>query len=120
MRENIVIVGGGQAGAYAINSIRKINTDCYITLISEETELPYERPPLSKECIKGEKKYQDCIIFDKSYYEKNNINLNLNTIVEDVDVKSSKIKIQNITNENFKFNGDKQISKKIIDEKKNR
>jgi len=101
MRENIVIVGGGQAGAYAINSIRKINTDCYITLISEETELPYERPPLSKECIKGEKKYQDCIIFDKSYYEKNNINLNLNTIVEDVDVKSSKIKIFQNTDVSF-------------------
>ena len=101
MRENIVIVGGGQAGAYAINSIRKINADCYITLISEENDLPYERPPLSKECIKGEKKYQDCIIFDKSFYEKNNINLNLNTIVEDVDVKSSKIKIFQNTDVSF-------------------
>ena len=101
MKENIVIVGGGQAGAYAIHSIRKINTDCYITLISEENELPYERPPLSKECIKGEKKYQDCIIFDKSFYEKNNINLNLNTIVEDIDIKSSKIKIFQNTDVSF-------------------
>ena len=73
MEEQIVIVGGGQAAAYAIQAIRKINSEYKIVLISEENELPYERPPLSKECIKGEKKYQDCIIFDKSYYEKNNI-----------------------------------------------
>ena len=46
MEEQIVIVGGGQAAAYAIQAIRKINSEYKIVLISEENELPYERPPL--------------------------------------------------------------------------
>lgn len=48
---NIVIVGGGQAGANAILALRSHNYTGDITLISEEKHLPYERPPLSKDAI---------------------------------------------------------------------
>ena len=82
MKEHIVIVGGGQAAAHAINEIRKINTDCSLSLISEEKELPYERPPLSKEYITQEKNLDDFLFFDKQFYQSKDVNVKLNLIVE--------------------------------------
>ncbi|MCO8082172.1 3-phenylpropionate/cinnamic acid dioxygenase ferredoxin--NAD(+) reductase subunit [Acinetobacter lwoffii] len=48
---NIVIVGAGQAGASAILELRGNKYEGKITLIGDESHLPYERPPLSKEVI---------------------------------------------------------------------
>ena len=48
---NIVIVGAGQAGASAILELRGNKYEGKITLIGDETHLPYERPPLSKDVI---------------------------------------------------------------------
>ncbi len=48
---NIVIVGAGQAGASAILELRGNKYEDKITLIGDESHLPYERPPLSKDVI---------------------------------------------------------------------
>ena len=48
---NIIIVGAGQAGASAILELRSNKYEGKITLIGDETHLPYERPPLSKDVI---------------------------------------------------------------------
>ena len=49
--ETIVIVGAGQAGASAILELRNSKYEGQIILIGDETHLPYERPPLSKDVI---------------------------------------------------------------------
>lgn len=49
--ETIVIVGAGQAGASAILELRSNKYEGNIILIGDETHLPYERPPLSKDVI---------------------------------------------------------------------
>src|SRR5574344_1363944 len=49
--ETIVIVGAGQAGASAILELRANKYEGKIILIGDETHLPYERPPLSKDVI---------------------------------------------------------------------
>ncbi|MDQ8936894.1 3-phenylpropionate/cinnamic acid dioxygenase ferredoxin--NAD(+) reductase subunit [Acinetobacter rudis] len=49
--KNIVIIGAGQAGANAILQLRALQYTGTITLIGDETHLPYERPPLSKDAI---------------------------------------------------------------------
>ena len=48
---NIVIVGAGECGARAAFALREKGFDGAITLIGNETHLPYERPPLSKEAL---------------------------------------------------------------------
>ena len=48
MTEHFVIVGGGQAGAQAVQTLRQNKFDGKITLIGEEPYPPYQRPPLSK------------------------------------------------------------------------
>ena len=51
MSNEIVIIGGGQSGAYAASSIIAQNKNIKIKIITEENYLPYERPPLSKQFI---------------------------------------------------------------------
>jgi 3-phenylpropionate/trans-cinnamate dioxygenase ferredoxin reductase subunit len=53
MNDRIVIVGGGQAAAQAIETLRKRGHRGAITLIGDETLLPYQRPPLSKKFLAG-------------------------------------------------------------------
>ncbi len=51
MAEPMVIVGAGQCGARAAMALREIGWTGPITLIGEESEAPYERPPLSKRAM---------------------------------------------------------------------
>ena len=54
MSESIVIVGGGQCAAQAVDSLRRGGFEDAITLFGEEATLPYQRPPLSKQYLAGE------------------------------------------------------------------
>ena len=55
MKNNIIILGGGQAAIYAAREVRKNDTDSNIKILSEENLLPYERPPLSKDFLLNKK-----------------------------------------------------------------
>lgn len=48
MSAGIVIVGGGQAGVQAADSIRSADADVPITIVADEVQHPYQRPPISK------------------------------------------------------------------------
>lgn len=54
MSSSIVVVGGNIAGGRAVEALRKEGFDGQITLVGAESELPYERPPLSKGYLTGE------------------------------------------------------------------
>ncbi|MFN4143874.1 NAD(P)/FAD-dependent oxidoreductase [Aestuariivirga sp.] len=62
----MVIVGGGMAGARAIVSLRANGWQGPVTLVSEETLLPYDRPPLSKAMITDEKEPAPVSLLDES------------------------------------------------------
>jgi 3-phenylpropionate/trans-cinnamate dioxygenase ferredoxin reductase component len=55
MKYDVVIVGAGQGGAYAAIQLRQLGFAGTIALIGREAEPPYERPPLSKEYMLGDK-----------------------------------------------------------------
>jgi 3-phenylpropionate/trans-cinnamate dioxygenase ferredoxin reductase subunit len=61
----MVIVGGGMAGARAIVSLRANGFQGPITLVSEETLLPYDRPPLSKAMLVDENEPQPVLLLDE-------------------------------------------------------
>lgn len=50
---SVVILGAGQAGAWAAKTLRDEGYEGRITVVGEETHAPYERPPLSKALLKG-------------------------------------------------------------------
>jgi len=54
MISTILIVGGGQAGAQAIDTLRREGFTGRLVLVGDEPHLPYQRPPLSKKFLAGE------------------------------------------------------------------
>ncbi len=73
--DSVVIVGGGLAGASAAFELRKLDFTGRVTLIGEEQELPYERPPLSKEYLRGEKPLEAAYVRPLAEYDENGIEL---------------------------------------------
>src|SRR3984885_12630122 len=80
-----VIVGGGLGGAKAVEALREKDFDGQIVLCAEEQQLPYERPPLSKEFLAGKKSLSDFTVHDSAWYRKNDIDLRVGTAVLAVD-----------------------------------
>lgn len=93
MKQNthIIILGGGQTAAYASKEIRKINTSSKLTIISEEKYLPYERPPLSKDCLLGKMNFDQCLFFPESFYLENKIEFINNTKIIDINFEDKKL-----------------------------
>ncbi|MBF4996413.1 FAD-dependent oxidoreductase [Nocardia sp. BSTN01] len=84
-----VIVGGGLAAAKLAESLRDNEFDGAITVITEEPQLPYERPPLSKEHLLGKKSLADFTVHPEQWYRDHEVDLLLGTAVTAVD-RSSK------------------------------
>ena len=70
-----VVVGGGLAGAKAVEAIREAGGHGRLVLVCGETELPYERPPLSKEYLKGDKPASEFRALDADWYAKHDVEL---------------------------------------------
>ncbi|OBK85128.1 NAD(P)/FAD-dependent oxidoreductase [Mycolicibacter sinensis] len=72
---SLVIVGGGRAGAKAAEALRAKNFDGTIVLLAEEQQLPYERPPLSKEFLAGKKTLGDFTVHPQDWYREHDVEL---------------------------------------------
>src|SRR5918994_4472818 len=75
MPERVVIVGAGQAGAQVAVSLRQLGYGGKITLLGEERQPPYQRPPLSKAYLSGEMVLERTFLRSEGYYEKHGIDL---------------------------------------------
>ena len=80
-----VIIGGGLAGAKAVEALRDNGFDGQIVLFAEEQHLPYERPPLSKEYLAGKKSLTDFTVQNSDWYGDHNVDLRLGSRVSSVD-----------------------------------
>ena len=79
------IVGGGLAGAKAAEALRDKDFDGHVVLFAAEEHLPYERPPLSKEYLAGEKEFGDFTVASSAWYRDHHVELQLGTEVSAVD-----------------------------------
>jgi 3-phenylpropionate/trans-cinnamate dioxygenase ferredoxin reductase subunit len=80
-----VIVGGGLAGAKAAEALREHGFEGRIVLVGEESEQPYERPPLSKEYLRGQVPREQTHAHPDGFYAAHDVELRTGTIVERVD-----------------------------------
>ena len=69
----MVIVGAGHVGGRAAQALREFGWSGEILLIGNETHLPYERPPLSKALLTGEREGASCALRPKEVYETERI-----------------------------------------------
>jgi 3-phenylpropionate/trans-cinnamate dioxygenase ferredoxin reductase subunit len=81
----IVIVGAGLAGAKAAEELRAQGHSGGIVLVGDETDQPYDRPPLSKEYLAGKAGREKVFLHPETWYADNNIELLLGTAVSAVD-----------------------------------
>jgi 3-phenylpropionate/trans-cinnamate dioxygenase ferredoxin reductase subunit len=85
MASRVVIVGGGQAGFQAASSLRQKKFDGPITILAEEAVLPYQRPPLSKEFLKGEVTEQQVLLRPHEFYTTRSIEVRLDARATAID-----------------------------------
>lgn len=93
--EEIVVIGGGQAGAQAIISLRQLGFEGKITLICGEKQLPYQRPPLSKAFLKGELAEERLYFRPSDFYEKQNVHLLTGVLAKKIDREVQAIELSN-------------------------
>ena len=84
MKYDIIIIGAGQAGLTVAASLRKNNQTASILLIGDENQLPYQRPPLSKNFISEDIPDERLLLKTAAFYEKNKISLLTNTLDKDL------------------------------------
>jgi 3-phenylpropionate/trans-cinnamate dioxygenase ferredoxin reductase component len=80
-----VVVGGGLAGAKAVETLRDEGFAGPVTLIGSETERPYERPPLSKGLLLGNDDPDSVYVHTPSWYEEHDVTLLTGTTVTGID-----------------------------------
>jgi len=72
---DVLIVGGGHAGAQAASMLRQHKYEKSVAIITEEPDLPYQRPPLSKEYLVGDKSFEQILLLTADALERRAITL---------------------------------------------
>jgi 3-phenylpropionate/trans-cinnamate dioxygenase ferredoxin reductase component len=91
--ETHVIVGAGLAGAKAAETLRSEGFDGRVVLVGAEDERPYERPPLSKDYLRGEAGRDKVYVHDEGFYADHDIELRAGRTVTRLDTSSSEVEL---------------------------
>ena len=89
-----IIVGGGLAGASAVEGIREIDQNGEILLVGAEEHQPYDRPPLTKKLWWGKKQVKDIFLHEEKFYQENGVTLALGKRIEAVAPREHLIRDQ--------------------------
>ncbi len=92
-RADIVIVGTGHGGAQAAIALRQHGHTGSILMIGRDAHPPYERPPLSKEYLAGDKPFERMLIRPPEFWTERNIDLRLTTNVAKVDPAAKQVSV---------------------------
>jgi len=88
---DVLIVGAGQSGAQAALSLRQGGFAGSIALVGEEADAPYERPPLSKDYLAGDKEAARLLLRPLDFWAARQIELRLGQRVETVDAAAHSV-----------------------------
>jgi 3-phenylpropionate/trans-cinnamate dioxygenase ferredoxin reductase subunit len=91
---DFLIVGGGMAGGNCAAELRKRGAEGSILLVGREPEPPYERPPLSKEYMRGEAERGEAYVNPPQWYEENNVDLVTGRNVMALDTAARTVTVQ--------------------------
>jgi 3-phenylpropionate/trans-cinnamate dioxygenase ferredoxin reductase component len=82
----VVVLGASVAGATAAATLRERGHDGPIALLGDEQLPPYERPPMSKEYLRGEQPFERALVRDPDWYEEHGIEIRLGVRAERLDL----------------------------------
>jgi 3-phenylpropionate/trans-cinnamate dioxygenase ferredoxin reductase component len=92
--QTFVIVGASLAGAKAAETLRAEGFNGRVVLIGAESELPYERPPLSKDYLRGESERAGAYVHDADWYPQNDVELRLGTRAVGLDAGANEVELE--------------------------
>ncbi|MFI5027954.1 MAG: NAD(P)/FAD-dependent oxidoreductase [Solirubrobacterales bacterium] len=91
---DFLLIGGGLASAQCAAELRKRGADGSVLLVGREPEPPYERPPLSKEYLRGEASREDAYVNAPGWYEESDVELLTGRNVMSLDPGARSVKLQ--------------------------
>lgn len=89
-----LLVGGGLASAQCAAELRRRGADGSILLVGREPDPPYDRPPLSKEYLRGEHDRERAYVHETDWYAENGVELLTAKSVMSLDVEARTAKLQ--------------------------
>jgi 3-phenylpropionate/trans-cinnamate dioxygenase ferredoxin reductase subunit len=89
----VVIVGGGPAGLATARGYREAGGDGVVTLIGAEPHLPYQRPPLTKEFLRGELEREELALAQASWFAERSVELRLGAPAEEIDPVGGEVRL---------------------------
>jgi 3-phenylpropionate/trans-cinnamate dioxygenase ferredoxin reductase component len=92
--QTFVIIGAALAGAKAAEELRSQGFDGRIVLIGDEPELPYERPPLTKDYLRGESPRAKAQVHEAGFYEQHEIELLTGVHVTAIEPAERRIQVE--------------------------
>jgi 3-phenylpropionate/trans-cinnamate dioxygenase ferredoxin reductase subunit len=96
-----LLIGGGVASAHCAAELRRLGAEGEIVLVGREPDPPYDRPPLSKEYVRGEASREDGYVHPREWYEENGVELLTGTSVMGLDLDARSARLQ--TKEEIEF-----------------
>jgi 3-phenylpropionate/trans-cinnamate dioxygenase ferredoxin reductase component len=100
-KQTFVIAGASLAGAKAAQELREHGFDGRVVLIGSEPERPYERPPLTKDYLRGESEREKAYVHTADFYDKHDIELMTGTTVTAIDPGGSRVTLDGGTELSF-------------------
>jgi 3-phenylpropionate/trans-cinnamate dioxygenase ferredoxin reductase subunit len=89
--QTFIIVGASLTGAKAAEELRERGFDGRVVLLGSEAERPYERPPLTKDYLRGESPREKAYVHEDGFYAEHDIELETGTTVASVDPDASRV-----------------------------
>jgi 3-phenylpropionate/trans-cinnamate dioxygenase ferredoxin reductase subunit len=88
-----VVVGGGLAAAKAVETLRAEGYDGGLTVVGREPHRPYERPPLSKDYLRGEAERESVFPLSADWYAEHDVELRAGTTASAVDLVGRRVEL---------------------------
>lgn len=93
-QHGLLVIGSGPGGVAAATAYRAAGADGPVTLVSADPDPPYERPPLSKDVLRGESRPDDVYLHPAAFYADQQIDLHLNSRVRALGVEDQIVRLQ--------------------------
>ncbi|MEE9286381.1 MAG: FAD-dependent oxidoreductase, partial [Dehalococcoidia bacterium] len=90
-----LLVGGGLASAEAMKQIKRLDEKADVTLVADEPHLPYNRPPLSKEYLRGEEQREKIFVAPDAFYDQQGVQRLLGVAAEGLDPAQATVSLSN-------------------------